>query len=66
MAQQQTRKSVVPYIAKQATVEEMLEKHNFSHCNNVRSPYRPGLKTNQIEHDGKDLSTREKNQLLVV
>ena len=38
----------------------MVEKHNLSQCNDARSPYRSGLKIDRIEHDGKDLSTKEK------
>ena len=48
------------HLLQQAMVKGMLEKHNLSHCNSAGSPYRPGLKIDQIEHNGKDPSLKEK------
>ena len=38
----------------------MLEKHNYSHFREARSPYQSGLKINRIEHDNGHPSQKEK------
>ena len=47
-------------ISQQATIEGMLEKHNYAHCSGSRSPYRSGLKIDYIKHDNDPPSQKEK------
>ena len=46
------------HISQQAMIEGMLEKHNYPDIAGSRSPYRSGLKIDQIEYDGKYPSTK--------